>query len=509
MSAYKQSYTVILGLITIGVIIGVVLTTGFNIDSKSVADEGTLYTEAEVTTASMQPALNAGNFNPNTMFIDIVKKVRPTIVSVFTTKNVKMPRHPFFDFFEDERINPQGEEREFRQQGLGSGIIISKDGYILTNNHVVSDMDELRVQMVDNTEYDAEIIGTDPTTDIALIKIDAEDLPFAVLGNSENVQIGEWVLAMGSPLYLTSTVTAGIVSALSRDINIIQGENASYGIENFIQTDAAINPGNSGGALVNLRGEVIGVNTAIASRTNSFVGYGFAVPINIAKSVVDDLRDFGEVRRGYLGVYIEEMNEVKAKGVGLDKPRGVFISSVIAGKAADKAGIKAGDVVLKVNDREVNLPNQLQATIGKYNPGDEVMLEIWRDGDNKKINVTLEGREEEGTTAAAESKDPERKSLPNLGFRVRDLNNEQLSSMDLDHGIIVANVSQYSAAAKAGIVQNDVIFEMNKKDVKSVDSFYDLFSEYKEGDVVRLKIRRKLDAENFDRLVFIEIPEEK
>jgi len=508
MKLFKQHYQMIFGLITIGILIGIVFTTSFNLDKQSRASDGTpIYTESENTGSGSTTSLTAMNFNPNNMFVDIVEKVRPSIVSIFTAKNVTMQRHPLFEFFHDERFDRRQDDQEFKQQGLGSGILISKDGYIITNNHVVSEMDELRVQLVDNTEYEAELIGADPTTDIALIKIDAENLPFAVLGNSDNINIGEWVMAIGSPLYLTSTVTAGIVSALSRDINIIQGEVGSYGIENFIQTDAAINPGNSGGALVNLRGEVIGVNTAIASRTNYYMGYGFAVPINIAKSVVDDLRNFGEVRRGYLGVYIEPMNAIKAKGVNLDKPRGVFISSVIDGKAGDKAGLREGDVVLTVNGKIVNQPNQLQATISKYNPGDRVELEIWRDGDQKKYSVTLESQDDEGTPIQANAHKPESKALPDLGFQIRDMNNRQLDRLDLENGIVVTDVKAYSAAAKAGIIQNDVIYELENNTVGNVASFNDELENFEKGDVIRLKVRRKMDNTNFDRLVFVEIPE--
>lgn len=508
MGRLKQSYSVVIALITIGIVIGVVLVTGFNLDNHSIAGETpTIYTEPDPDDDSAGQTLTAGNFNPNLMFTEIVENVRPSIVSIYTTKNVKVPAHPFFDFFRDERFDRDSEEREFQQQGLGSGIIISEDGYILTNNHVVSDMDELRVQMVDNLEYEAEIVGTDPTTDIALIKIEAEDLPFAILGNSDHVKIGEWVMAIGSPLRLTSTVTAGIVSALSRDINIIQNENPSYGIENFIQTDAAINPGNSGGALVNLQGQVIGVNTAIASRTNYYMGYGFAVPINIAKSVVDDLLKFGEVKRGYLGVYIEAMDPIKAKGVKLDKPRGVFITSVIENRAGDKAGIREGDVILTVNGQEVNQPNQLQARIGKYNPGDEVELEVWRDGEMIRLTAVLEGREGEAEPISADTKEKKRQSIPDLGIKVQDINTQQLNRLDLDYGVLVSSVKQFTPAAKAGIVQNDVIYELDREPVKSVDAFYDRISEQEPGDVIRLKIRRKIEGDNFDRLVFMEIPE--
>lgn len=507
---YKHSFTVVLGMIAIGIVIGIVLTTGFNIDSKSIAgpEKGKLYTEAQQSPDLEQSNANKANFNPGSMFVDIVKNVRPSIVSIYTTKNVKVPNHPFYRFFKEWEGMPsdEGDSQSEMQNGLGSGVIISKDGYILTNFHVVNDVDELNVKLVDNSEYEAKIVGSDPLTEIALIKIEAEDLPAAVLGNSDAVQIGEWVMAIGSPLDLTSTVTAGIVSALSRNINIIRdNRNSPRSIENFIQTDAAINPGNSGGALINSKGEVIGVNTAIATRTNYYMGYGFAVPINIAKSVVDDIIEFGEVRRGYLGVYIDRMSPTIAKGVKLDKPRGVFISNVMAGSAAEKAGIEEGDVILSVNGKEVNQPNELQAKIAIYNPGKEVELVVWRYGKQFTVKAVLKGRDNESGKNEKDKKKKEEKSLPDLGMKIQDLNKRELAPLDLDYGIIVISADQYSAAGKARIGQGDVIYELDGKPVKSVADFYDKIDDYKSGDVVRLKLRRKLDKDIFDRLVFLEI----
>ncbi|NOX87531.1 MAG: DegQ family serine endoprotease [Calditrichaeota bacterium] len=508
MYRLKNSFALVAGLITIGVIIGVVLTTSFNLDSKSIAGttEGKIYTEAQ--NSDITPPATAANFNPNSMFVDIVEKVRPSIVSIYTTKTIKMRENPFFFFFRDFGNIPEDQLRqpEMKQQGLGSGIIISKDGYILTNNHVVEDVDELRVKLIDNSEYDAKVIGTDPSTDIALIKIDAKDLPVAVLGNSDNLKIGEWVVAIGNPLNLTSTVTAGIVSALHRSINILRGRNNVSSIENFIQTDAAINPGNSGGALVNLKGEVIGVNTAIATNTNYYMGYGFAVPIDIAKAVVDDIIKFGEVRRGYLGVYISEVTPVTAKGVKLDHPRGVFVTSVIEGSAAEKAGIKEGDVILSVNGKEVNRPNELQAKIGVLNPGDKVTLKIWRDGKELTIKATLKGRDNEEGGSEAKSKTKMHKGIPDLGMKLRNLTDQQKDNLEVDGGALVASVEQFSAASQARIAPGDVIIEVEGKKVKSVSDFYDKVKKFKPGDVIKLKLRTLQNREKFDRLVFIEIP---
>ncbi len=507
MIRLKNSFALVFGLIAIGVVFGVVLTTSFNLDSKTIAGtaDGKIYTEAAPTNA--QSPVTVGNFNPNAMFVDMIEKVRPSIVSIYTTKTIKMRENPFFFFFRDFGNVPEGHvpQPEMKQQGLGSGIIISSDGYILTNNHVVEDVDELRVKLIDNSEYEARVVGTDPSTDIALIKIEAKDLPVAILGDSDNLRIGEWVLAIGNPLNLTSTVTAGIVSALHRSINILRGRNMRS-IENFIQTDAAINPGNSGGALVNLRGEVIGVNTAIATNTNYYMGYGFAVPINIAKAVVDDIIKYGEVRRGYLGVYINEVTPVTAKGVKLDKPRGVFVTSVIEGSAADEAGIKEGDVILAVNGKEVNRTNELQAKIGMFNPGDVVTLTVWRNGKRLTIKAKLKGMDNEEGAEKSKTKVVDHDKVPDLGMKLRNLSDAKKDQYEVDGGALVVSVDQFGPAAQARIVPGDVIIEVEGKKIDSVSDFYDRIKKFKPGEVIKLKLRTLQNREKFDRLVFIEIP---
>lgn len=504
MSKLRDSFPIVLGILTIGIIIGIVFTTGLNIDNKGYAgllDKDKIYTESR----SDQPVLNAGNFNPNQMFVDIVKQTKPAIVSISTTKNIKQRVNPFYHFFRDFEA-PEGQEQEFKQQGLGSGIIINSNGYILTNHHVVKDTDQLTVELTDGRQFEGEIIGTDATTEIALVKIEAGDLPYAKLGNSDHVEIGEWVIAIGNPMNLSYTVTAGIVSALSRNINIIRDQETLYGIENFIQTDAAINPGNSGGALVNMHGEVIGVNTAIASQTGSYVGYGFAVPINIAKNVIDDLMEYGEIRRGYLGVYIEPMNPVKAKGLGLDKPQGVLVTSVIDGKAAQKAGIMQGDVILQVNGKPVNKTNELQAQISTFDPGEKVELLVWRDGRKKNITAVLEGLDGEAVSAAVPDKKEEQR-MQEVGLQIRDMENSELQKLDLDYGVLILNVNNYSTAQKAGLFPREVIYEIDGKKVDSVSMLVKYINERESGDVVRMKVRRKdSNNANFDRLIFMEIP---
>ena len=508
MKHQKSPIALITGLITIGIVIGVVMTSNFETHSTLSADpyEGSIYTEPNIKTVQNSQSLNVANFNPSAQFVDIVEKVRPAIVSVYTIKMVA-PGNDFFDFFDRRRQMPNDRNHKQRQGGMGSGIIISVDGYILTNNHVVDDTDEIKIKLIDNREFDAEIIGRDPKTDIALLKIDADGLPISVLGNSDNIKIGEWVMAFGSPMNLTSTVTAGIISAIGRNVRILGGSDA---IENFIQTDAAINPGNSGGALVNLNGEVIGVNSAIATRTNYYMGYGFAVPINIAKSVIDDLMQYGEVRRGYLGVYIDKVGPVDAKGVGLERPMGVLVTSLQKGRAADQAGIVAGDVILKVNGNEVNQPNELQAKVGTFNPGDEIEIEIWRDEKKLVMQIVLQNKDGEIQLSSHIKPEKTHKDMPELGLNLRDLSSRQLGDLDLEGGIEVSSVDRFSAAQEAGIRRGDVIYEMDRRSIENVSDFNDKLEEYEEGDVVRIKIRNKLDNdENFDRLVFMEIPDIK
>ncbi len=506
MANFRNSIPLILGLIAMGIIIGVVLTTGFNLDSKSLADQSeskAIYTE---NSEEMDPqeTVTGSNFNSMRGFADVAKKVRPAIVTVYTTTNVTIPENPWHRFFRGFGEESQGGEREVPQPGLGSGIIVSDDGYILTNHHVIKDVDELRVQLFDDQEFEAEVIGTDPETEVALIKIDASGLTKAILGDSDKLEVGEWVLAIGSPLELNFSVTAGIVSALSRDINIIR--SGSYAIENFIQTDAAINPGNSGGALVNARGEVIGINTAIKTGTGTYIGYGFAVPINMAKTVMDDFIKYGEVRRGYIGVQIEAVTPTAAEGLGLGKPRGVYISNVLPGKAADKAGIKAGDVILEVEGVKVNKPNQLQAKVGSYNPGDEITLLLWKDGREVKYDIVLEGRDDQITTAREDRRESEKK-VQSLGINVKDMTSEELDLYELNYGVLIQAIERNSPAARENLRRGDVIYEVDGNRIESVANLRDYIEDQDSGSILRIQTRSRFnDGSTSDRLVFLKIP---
>ncbi len=280
---------------------------------------------------------------------------------------------PFRDFHSSPFHNPGPRE------SAGSGVVISPDGYIITNNHVIEKAKWIEVILDDKRTYVGTVIGTDPTTDLALVKIEEEDLPFAVYGNSDHLKVGEWVLAVGNPFDLTSTVTAGIVSAKGRNINILRTED-NMQVESFIQTDAAVNPGNSGGALVNLKGELIGINTAIATQSGISQGYSFAVPVSLARKVMEDLLKFGTVQRALLGVRIDDINAQLAQDKGIDYIRGVFVQDVNENSAAYEAGIKSGDVILKIDDREVNSTSELQSYVATFHPGDKIDITYNRKG---------------------------------------------------------------------------------------------------------------------------------
>ncbi len=434
----------------------------------------------------------------NKAFTSIAKQVTPTVVTISTKQDVEQvrrgrqfPAHPFFEnpgyrrFFRDR----EPEERK----GLGSGVIITRDGYILTNHHVAGKAKEITVILSDNREFEARLVGTDSLTDVAVIKIDAKNLPTAKIGDSDQVEIGEWVLAVGAPMDLRSTVTSGIVSALGRDINILG--QSGFSVEDFIQVDAAINPGNSGGALVNLNGEVIGVNTAILTRTgNYFVGYGFAIPINLAKKIMDDITAHSYVRRGFLGVGLGNVTAGIADAFGLDRPRGVLITAVYPETPAEAAGLMAEDIILKINGQEVNRPNHVQSLIARQHPDDTVSLEIRR----KNKTLTLEARLGEKPTDLRMAEAPQRKpgETRQLGLTVRDITPEIAESIGLADGdmkgIIVTDVSR-GPARDAGFEPGCMIFKVRQgeidQDIRSVKDFKTVLQRLKKGRNAAFSVR--------------------
>jgi Do/DeqQ family serine protease len=337
----------------------------------------------------------------------------------------------------------------------GSGVIISPDGYIVTNNHVVDDAVNVQVILDDNRKFTAKVIGKDPNTDIALVKIDADNLPYLTWGDSDALKLGQWVLAVGNPFNLTSTVTAGIVSAKSRSIGINQGP---LPLESFIQTDAAVNPGNSGGALVNTNGDLVGINSAIASQTGSYTGYSFAVPASIAQKVVEDLKKYGEVQRAVLGVMMQTVNDSIGKANHLDKMEGAFVVSTTEDGAARDAGIKKGDIIVSIDGSPVNTSSQLQEQIGKYSPGNKITVGIIRDGDKKNIDVVL--RNMKGDTSIVKV------PASALGAEFGPVSEKDMAKLKIDEGVQVVKLSN-GKLKEAGVKEGFIITEINKIPVGS------------------------------------------
>lgn len=371
----------------------------------------------------------------------------------------------FHDFFGDSQFGQQGP-----LQGAGSGVIISPDGYIVTNNHVVQDASKIEIVLNDKRSYEGKVIGTDPSTDLAVVKIDEKNLPFLTYGNSDDLQIGEWVLAVGNPFNLTSTVTAGIVSAKARNINIL-GTPDGTSIESFIQTDAAVNRGNSGGALVNTRGELVGINAAIASGNGYYAGYSFAIPVNIVKKVVGDLIDYREVQRAFLGVSIREMDSKLAEEQGIKELRGVYVQEVNDGSAAKDAGIQKGDVITSVNKIDVNSTSELLEQISRYHPGEKVVVGVSRKGDNKTFNVTLLNRA--GTTGLVKSEAED--VMPMLGAKMQVASQDVLRKLGIDHGVQVTELND-GLLQNAGVREGYVITEIDKKPIRNLDDLKKVLS---------------------------------
>ncbi len=347
----------------------------------------------------------------------------------------------------------------------GSGVIVSPDGYIVTNHHVVKDADEVEVMLNDNREFKAQVVGNDPNTDLALIKIEAENLKFLVFGNSDSLQVGEWVMAVGNPFRLQSTVTAGIVSAKGRNINILENQ----GIESFIQTDAAVNPGNSGGALVNTSGELVGINTAIMTLSGNYEGFSFAVPANLAKKVVNDIKQYGFVQRGWLGVEIENIDDMRARKLQIPEVAGVYIAVVTRNGAAYDAGLKSGDVITRLNGKTIASLPQFMENIGIYRPGDKVSIDYIRDGKKGITTATLRNQLN-STDLVAVRKD---KALVDLGFELRDLDSYE-KSRNKSHGVKVVTVYRNSKVDEARIEPGYIITKANNKVIRTVNDVLEI-----------------------------------
>ena len=436
------------------------------------------FDEPQIVTVPQDQSIRYASLPPSNSapFPDLTFAAENSIHSVVHIKVLQKGRYygsnNIFDYFFGDGGNQQ--QQGPIRQGAGSGVIISSNGMIVTNNHVIDEADEINVVLNDKREFNAKLIGTDPSTDIALLKIEASGLSALTFGNSDELKLGEWVLAVGNPFNLTSTVTAGIVSAKSRDIGINPDQMR---IESFIQTDAAVNPGNSGGALVDTQGKLVGINTAIASQTGSYSGYSFAIPANIVQKVVADLREFGEVQRALLNVNIGDVNAEIAKKFALDKIEGVFIGKAQPGGAADLAGIKDNDVIISVDGVNVNSTSELQEQISKHHPGDKITVVVKRDNKKKPFNVTL--RNKHGDTDIVKSDNPD----DIFGAKFVAISDRDKEELGIRNGVKIAELGE-GKFRDAGIKKGFIITQVNKNAVSEVDELRHIIKNSRGGILV-------------------------
>ncbi len=429
-------------------------------------------------------------------FTELVEKHGAAVVNISTTQSAnrnalsrQLPQldenDPFYEFFRrfmPNNPNPgQQGPRGFQAQSLGSGFIISADGYILTNAHVVEGADEVSVKLTDKREFKAKVVGTDRRTDVALIKIDAAGLPTVRFGDANRLKVGEWVVAIGSPFGFENTVTAGIVSAKGRSL---PQEN----FVPFIQTDVAVNPGNSGGPLFNLRGEVVGINSQIYSRTGGFMGLSFAIPIDVANDIAQQLRTTGKVTRGRIGVVIQPVTRELADGFGLPKPQGALVNSVEKGGPAEKAGIEAGDVILRFDGKPVNSSEDLPRIVGGSKPGSSIAVQVWRNKSARDLQVVVAELSDDRATRQARGGKPQPQASNRFGMALSDLTEAQRKELKVEGGVLVDGVQ--GAAAQAGLRRGDVILAINNQDVRSVEQFQQLMGGFDKGRIVALLVRR-------------------
>lgn len=419
-------------------------------------------------------------------FTRTADKVTAAVVHIRSTQEAtttsRGTRDPLRDFFYGPSPMQRGPS-----QSTGSGVIINKNGYIVTNNHVVQGADFVEVTMNDNSTYKAEVIGTDPDTDLAVIKVNQQDLPYLSFVDSDQSKVGQWVLAVGNPFNLNSTVTAGIISAKGRNINIInsnsRGETEQLGntaIESFIQTDAAINPGNSGGALVSLDGGLLGINTAIASPTGAYSGYGFAVPSNIVSKVVEDLISFGTVQRGWLGVTVQNVDSDLAKRESLDRNEGAFIADFAENSAAKESGLEKGDVVIKLDDAEIKSSSALIEYIGRKRPGDKIAVKVDRKGKIVTVPVVLKNKNGDMSTIKREEKD----AVASLGVELDDVDQKILNSLELRNGVRVSKLEKGKLSKYTEMREGFIITHVDDKAVKTAKEVYEILKKKREGDLV-------------------------
>ncbi len=459
-----------LGLAGIGILAGALLFGGWNNPAQTFAHKAEANQSGQATDP---PHFQKGGF------ADIAKRVTPAVVNITVSKQAAVPMSggpfdPMKEFFGlpgNPGFPPRGNQRPMPDlQGAGSGVIVSSDGYVLTNNHVVEEAKQITVTLPDKREYPGTVVGLDPKTDLAVIKVEGTDLPFVPWGDSSDLQVGEYVLAVGNPFGLNSTVTLGIVSALGR------GGMGITQYEDFIQTDAAINPGNSGGALVNVRGELVGINTAIFSRSGGYQGVGFAIPTKLAKPIYGSLVKTGSVVRGFLGVGIQGITPDLAESFQLDKTQGALVTNVMPGSPADQAGIQRGDVIIEYEGQAVEDPRGLQGQVMNTVVGNQISLMVMREG--KKVTLSPVIREQNEPTKVARTNHI-KKDGPFAGVAVQDLNSQmaqQLGIAEEVSGVVVMEVTPGSQAERAGLAQGDVISEINRKPVHSEQDFVQVVS---------------------------------
>ena len=428
-------------------------------------------------------------------FTGLVESNSAAVVNISTTQKVKqhskLPKNfqipdlpedsPFNDFFK-RFFDEEGKQQDFDTKSLGSGFIVSKDGYVITNNHVVKGADEVLVRLNDRREYSAKVIGTDERTDVAVLKIEAENLPVLKIGSSTKLKVGEWVLAIGSPFGFDYSVTAGIVSAKGRSL---PRENYVP----FIQTDVAINPGNSGGPLFNLKGEVVGVNSQIYSRTGGFMGLSFAIPIEVAMNVADQLRKSGRVSRGWLGVLIQDVNSDLAESFGMKRPRGALVSRVLPDSPAADAGFEVGDIILSFNGEEVIRSKDLPPLVGRTPVEQQAKVKVLRKGKRKNLKVTIGELPEQDEIEVAQGK-PTTEKENRIGVVVTDLSSKQRKQLDIDNGGVLVASANNGAATRAGIRKGDVITMLNNIDIKDVDQFNEVLEDLPVGKSIPVLIHR-------------------
>jgi len=456
--------------------------------------------------ATLIPGVSSATSLPD--FVGLVEEQGKAVVNISTKQNVKssamgnggqqfpeIPEDsPFYEFFEKffkQMPNGQGHGSDHQPsvRSLGSGFIISADGYILTSAHVVDNADEIIVRMTDRREMLAKVVGSDKRSDVALLKIEAKELPFLRPGKPDDLKVGEWVLAIGSPFGFENTATAGIVSAKGRSL-----PNENY--IPFIQSDVAINPGNSGGPLFNMDGEVVGINAQIYSRSGGYMGLAFSVPIDLAMQVADQLRDGGKVKRGWLGVTIQDVNRELAEALSMDKPFGALISSVLPDSPASRSDLQVQDVIVEYNGNPVRHSSDLPFFVGRTKVGSTAKLKIFRGGKSRTVSVTIgQLKEHAMATKGSESHDREDKKPDLLGMNIRDLTGEEKKQLELDYGVLVVQLKSSSAATDAGIKRGDVLLLLNKKKVKNAKTYMRIVKSLKKGRPAAVLVRRGLGSQ--------------